>query len=232
MTNIDFHIHLMVYSPCSRFDSSELRTMMNDRGLKIVGITDHETINGAQSLKKDVKFTVLTGMEITTSYGDFLVFSTDMKYLRSLGFDEREEGKIILPRKLENINNDENTAIIWAHPHIRDDKDELFREEIDFVMNKVDAVELFNAGIMTAMYIDSEEGKKYLRQIKEMAERYNKPCTGSSDSHIGNNFMMAYTEFEDDIQSQKDFVKALKSGRFKPAVCEDLKWLIPKEWKW
>jgi len=226
MTNIDFHNHLRVYSPCSQFDKSELKMLMSDMNLSIVGITDHETIKGAQALKKEAKFIVITGMEVTTGFGDFLVFSKDKEYMKKLSFDYEEEGSIVMPRSLKDMRSDKDSVIIWAHPHIRDDKDEMNQQEIDYIMTTVDAIELCNGSVMTALYAGRYQAKEYLIPLWNLAQKYNKPCTGSSDTHASNQFMKCWTAFEADIKTQSDFVDAIKSGKFKPVTCEDYECLI------
>jgi predicted metal-dependent phosphoesterase TrpH len=205
----------------------EYKNMVDILGMKTVCITDHHTLKGADQFKKDYKENVLTGVEVTTGYGDFLVYSTDRAYLKTLTFEEEDDSLIVVPKSFNDIQKRDDSITIWAHPTIC----RISEVDMEIIMDKIDALELYNGHIVALIclgtqFYEGKSGKAHLVEIKELADKYGKKCTGASDAHADKLVMMAWTEFEKDITTQDQFIKEFKAGNFKPCVHPDYEWVI------
>ena len=226
---VDLHLHLCPYSSCSIFKVAELNAAMRDNNLNVIGVTDHETIKGWQKLRQQHTYNVLTDLEVATELGDFLVYSTDKEYLKTLTFDDRdEESLIIIPKSFEDIQKRDDSLVIWPHPNLVKAKDEDVRKQI---MDKIDAVEIFNGNIMSCMlngtnyYGNGRLDKMYLKCLRELAALYGKPLVGGSDSHRPEHFLRCWTQFDNDITNTEEMMVEVKAGRVKPCVREGFEFL-------
>ena len=202
--NVDIHIHIFPYSPCSQMSLETYRMILREKEIKVACVTDHHDTKGASKLKGFNEVSVIMGMEVTTGFGDFLVYSSNKEYLKKFVLVEGGDAPLIyVPFKVSEFENRDDTAVVWAHPH----PERLTVEEIALVMSKIDAIEIFNGGYMPLiMYGDL--GRDYFERLQSFGERFNKALTGGSD--------------EDDVKDTETFVKAIKSGKIKPSCVEEL----------
>lgn len=62
---VDFHVH--VTASDGTYTPDEIISLSKEKGLKIISITDHDTIDGIKGLKvKDITF--ISGLEISAEY--------------------------------------------------------------------------------------------------------------------------------------------------------------------
>lgn len=207
---VDLHIHTEE-SVCATFAYDELKAKINSLRLKVVTITDHGSAKTCLKLKKELKETlVVPGIEVTTNEGDFIVFSKDEAYIKSLS---RFAGS------LERLVRDEETVVIWVHPKIphRFSWKEPFPERalVEKILSNIDGLEMFNGHLleMTALGFVMP---LYYKNLVDMANNKKVALTAGSDTHDGRAFMKCWTEIESEINSVADFIGAIKARRTKP----------------
>lgn len=187
----DLHMHTC-HSKCSNLKPEIILKLAKKHNLDGIAITDHNEIKGAfqvKKLNKDKDFEVIVGEEISTNYGDVLVYYLNKK-INVVDFYE----VIDEARK-------QNALVTIAHPFrttlINNHK---FQLPIEKVKNKIDAVECFNARTLPG------DNKKAI----EAANKLKIAKTAGSDSHFFFEIGTACTIFEGSLR------KALKEKTTKP----------------
>lgn len=178
----DLHTHTR-HSKCSNLKPEILLKLAKKHNLDGIAVTDHHEIKGALEVKrlnKDKDFEVIVGEEISTNYGDVLVY-----YLNK---------KIDLIDFYEVIDETrrQNALITIAHPFrttlIHDHK---FKIQIKKIKNKINAIECFNARTLPG---DNNKANK-------MANKLNIAKTAGSDSHFFFEIGTAYTIFDNNLRA-------------------------------
>lgn len=214
---LDIHVHTSFGSPCSRFTLGDLCSAIQKQKLPTVVVTDHWTTAAGPELKDLLgpwRCNIITGVEITTDYGDFLVFSVDSNDIM-----ERIPPGNMLPfeRAIEaGIVADAN-AVVWAHPcrtvtsvpaHCLPD------EDLERIMEHVDAVEGVNGNVQRSNRQKSVAPRDSANwRAVELARRFDKPITYGSDCHEVWTFQTITTLFEDDISTADELITAFKQRR-------------------
>ena len=178
----DLHMHTH-YSRCSNLKPDVLLKLAKKHKLDGIAITDHNEIKGALAVKKlnrDRNFDVVIGEEVSTNYGDILVYYLNKKIDKIDFYDVVDEAR------------KQNALIAIAHPFratlVNDHK---FRLPLDKIKNKIDAVECFNARMMLPW-----NNKK----ANEAAERLGIAKTAGSDAHFFFEVGTAATVFEGNLR--------------------------------
>lgn len=114
---IDLHMHTL-YSD-GTFNTSELLERVKEKNMKIISLTDHDTIEGLQEMKKlcnenDVKF--VNGIEISTDYKGkevhILGYFIDEKNEKLIKFsEEMKKARVLRNEKTIEILNANNIII-------------------------------------------------------------------------------------------------------------------------
>ena len=177
----DLHIHTH-YSKCSNLKPHTILKLAKKHNLDGIAITDHHEINGALEVKrlnKDKNFEVIIGEEISTNYGDVLVYYLSKKINEINFFDVVNEAR------------KQNALIAIAHPFrttlIHNHK---FQLPLDEVKNKIDAIECFNARTLPG------DNKK----ADDTAKKLDIAKTAGSDSHFFFEIGTANTIFDSDLR--------------------------------
>ena len=151
------------------------------KGIQIVSITDHDTINGSMEAieivrEEHMNIEVLPGVEVTTSSGHLLVYGI---------MDDVEKGMSIR-ETVERVRELGGVTAI-AHPY------QIERRGVAIPSRHVpyvDAVEVFNAkyviGICNAM-------------ARRLAVRFGKSMIAGSDAHIAEHVGYGLTVIEGDV---------------------------------
>ena len=108
--NVDLHTHTYPASDCSRIAYRDYIGWCIANGVEAVALTNHGDVEDNRKLEGALAaegVLLLHGTEISTLYGDFVVFSPDLDYLA--GFRALQD----LPHA-EDL--DEDAAIVWVHP--------------------------------------------------------------------------------------------------------------------
>lgn len=197
MTRIDVHVHTTA-SPCSIFTPRSLSTLALDMKLPVVITTNHHDCRGdVEFLKKILSpqgVLLISGLEITNSWGDFLIFGEDLsEFQKKRSFFPEK----LLPRK--------DLAVIWAHPYrmMPESQVNAIKHE---VAPYIDAVEVVNGNCMLRNNRANELAKNLAREL-------GKPGVAGSDAHSDRMFFMTWTEFCEPVDSVGEFVQCIKEGK-------------------
>lgn len=159
-------------------------------GIGALGITDHDSIKGAEEgkkLEKKYGIIIIPGEEITTNDGHCL----------ALGINERIKPGLEIEETIDAIHTQGGIAI---SPHPFDIKNDGLKEKARFC----DAVEVFNA-----LSIDRLSNRK----AAKFASKYNMVRVAGSDAHhtsmIGNGMI------ETDASDLEEILKLIRKGRIK-----------------
>ncbi len=214
---LDIHVHTSFGSPCSHFTLGELCRAIQEQKLATVVITDHWTTAAGPELSgmlRPWRCDIITGVEITTDYGDFLVFCVDSDALT----ERMPAGNVVaFAQAIEvGVVSDAN-AVIWAHPCSAATglpADRLPEDELAWVMQHVDAVEGMNGHVQKASAAKSVAPRESANwRAVQLAQRFDKPVTYGSDCHEAWTFQTITTLFEDDISSAEELIAAINERR-------------------
>ena len=140
------------------------------------------------------------GVEISTLFGDFTIYSPDLEYLSTFNDiqDAPRPGSIA-----------DHAAIVWVHPRAGGGRSAsaYYPGLENLVAPMVDAVELYNGN-----WLD----KRSIGIAQRIADVTGLPCTGGSDAHKGEQLMACYTEIPGIIRGTEDVVKAIKNRTVMP----------------
>ena len=217
---IDIHTHTYPTSVDSFIDADELVDEAKRLGLDGVCITDHDGFwdhREVEDLSKRHDFLVLPGCEVTTEEGHLLVYGL-RKYIFGM------HRATFVKDKLDR----EAGAMVVAHPYRRvyrkgaDTSDENYREMLDrgarnHVFDMVNGVEVFNSRGLPEENAFSAD----------LARRFDLPGTGASDAHKLEDLGTYATEFERRISDLDDLITELRAGRFKPAILDKRREVVP-----
>jgi len=201
--NVDLHTHTYPASDCSRITYRDYIAWCVDNAVEAVALTNHGDISDNLRLGPVLAsegVLLIDGVEISTLFGDFVIFSPDHDYLATL-------------RSVQDApragNVPEDAAVVWVHPGAGGGRSgSAYYPGIEgMVAGVVDAVEVFNGS-----WLDD----RYVRIAEELAAGLGVTRTGGSDAHEQADLMVCYTELPDPIRSTADVVAALQQGRAVP----------------
>ena len=182
MPKYDLHMHTH-YSKCSNLKPETLLRLAKKQNLDGIAITDHHEIKGAlevKKLNKDKDFEVIIGEEVSTNYGDVLVYYLNRKIDKIDFYEVADEAR------------KQNALVTIAHPFrttlIHDHK---FQIPIEKVKKKIDAVECFNARTLPG------DNKK----ADNAADKLKIAKTSGSDSHFFFEIGTACTIFDGNLRN-------------------------------
>ncbi|MBI2626554.1 MAG: PHP domain-containing protein [Candidatus Nealsonbacteria bacterium] len=191
MAKADLHIH-SYYSPDAFSSPREILAKAKRAGLDLIAITDHHTIDGAKEAQKiasEFGLEVVVGEEILTAQGEIIgLFLKEeiiphLPLLEAIDRIKKQGGLVVIPHPLG----------FW--------QDGLGEKIIHKICDKVDGIEIFNAGWMS---------KKDLVKIKYLNDNFFKlSATGGSDAHFAQLIGKAYTVFNG--KSAGDLYSAIKN---------------------
>ncbi len=200
---IDLHTHTFPASRCSAISTQEYIERCVRGGIRAIALTNHGDLSDNVALEPLLAakgILLIRGVEISTQYGDFVVFSPDPDFLTTL----RDVQPAPRPGDVPD-----DAAVVWVHPTAGGGRSRsvyytgLERE----VANLIDAVEVYNGNWL---------GKRYVTEAEAIAKRLGLPRTGGSDAHEADRIMRCSTEFPDSIRSTADVVAAIKRGHTTP----------------
>jgi len=203
------HVHTE-YSGSSKVTVADLAEFLRRTAAPMATVTDFGTIRGAVELRAMLPACrVFTGIEVRTPQGDFLVFSTDERYLANL------------PPNLDSVGDlrrDGETAVIWAHPYVNQrarSYEVIELPEVEAVIPFVDGIELFN-GTMLRLNQQHFLRTGYFQNLMRIAIDAGLTMTGGSDAHEPENLGRCFTRFSVDLPDQRSLVEALKKQQAIP----------------
>lgn len=209
---IDLHVHLAPYSKTSEFQVADYREAILRHDLKAITVTDYGTTAGAAAMERAVGgVLVIYGLELQTHEGQFLVFSSDRKFLA--GLPPRLRSLAELPRN-------DRTAVIWAHPRMPWSsgwRAPFPRQPLTkFIFQHCDGIEYYN-GAMLAMAQRGAVEPSYHEDLREQIERWRVAAVGGSACQSVAGFLRAWTVFPR-IRTTQDFITAIKDRAVRPGA--------------
>lgn len=203
---IDTHMHENKYSFDSLVSFDEIIEQAKKVGLDGICITNHDN---ADLIKETGSFfykegiLVLVGAEVLTTEGDIVVFGVE-----DLPRETFEPNKLT-PEELLTIVNTHNGAAIAAHPYRTNNRG--LGDNIKTVAHILDGVEAFNGSTPPHHNL----------MAYTTATECSLGILGASDCHVKNKVGCYATEFNCEIKTMNDFIKALKSKNYCPVILKD-----------
>ena len=196
---IDLHTHTSPASNCSRLTHDEYVAFCRDQAVQAIALTNHGNISDNLALESrlaEVGTLLLHGVEVSTVFGDFVVFSPDLEYLDTLRDVQDPPAAKTTP---------EHAAVVWVHPLAGSGKggSGYFLGLEKRVASFIHAVELYNGNWL---------GKPYVDGAAAIAASLHLPSTGGSDAHNVSRLMACCTEVDDPVTGTADLVSALRAG--------------------
>lgn len=190
---VDLHNHTLWSKDCIiRFDT--IIELCEKQNIDRIAITDHNTADGALELHQIAPELVIPGEEIMTTQGEILAYF--VKETVPAGLSPKETIK-----RLRN----QGAVISVSHPFDRFRKGAWQEDELDQIVELIDAIEVYNARCLF-------EGDN--RKAKRYAEKHNKSGTAGSDSHTRPEYGTALTLMRSFKHDPEDFLDALSTASF------------------
>jgi predicted metal-dependent phosphoesterase TrpH len=188
----DLHVHT-TYSNDSLITPKELIYYAKKTGLNAVAVTDHNYLDGAIKIAKEVKdFLVIPGIEISSNEGHIIALNIQEPIQRGLSAIET----------VERIHAAGGIAIA-AHPYV------YFKGCLrNAVCNKFDAIEVINARAFPF--------KNSVKKAKETAEKFSLPQIAGTDAHYGPQIGYGYTIIDVKESTIEAVTKAIIYGHCQP----------------
>jgi predicted metal-dependent phosphoesterase TrpH len=188
---VDLHVHTY-YSYDSSITPEELVFYAEKRGLDCVAITDHDRIDGALKIMKEISFPIIVGMEISSRDGHVLGLNLQESIPSGLSADET----------VDRIHDAGGIAVA-CHPAA------LFKGSLGRInlSSKFDALEVINSSAFPFGYLAKKNRK--IADSLEIAQ------VAGSDAHYGPEIGFAYTLVDAELKAE-EIVKAISNGLCQP----------------
>jgi predicted metal-dependent phosphoesterase TrpH len=205
--NVDLHTHTYPASSCSQISYRDYVAWCVEHAVEAVALTNHGDVGDNRKLGPALAaegVLLLDGVEISTLFGDFVVFSPDIDFLSTFADVQDAPRAGELP---------DDAALVWVHPAAGGGRSRsAYYPGLErMVAGVVDAVEVYNGSWL---------GEQYVTTADEIAARLGAARTGGSDAHVTGQLMACYTELPDPVRSTADVVAALKQRRAVPHRAE------------
>jgi len=188
---LDMHTHTE-FSPDSRTPLARFAQAAKASGLGAVCVTDHNTVDGALRLREmDTGFRVVVGEEIYSADGEII----------GLFLESAIPPHLPAVETMERIHAQGGLVYI-PHPFSRNRLRHLKLEQLSALVDRIDAVEIFNA---------REMSRTSNARALAFAVTHAKPGGVGSDSHRRSELGRAYVEIAD-FTSPAELLEALRQG--------------------
>jgi predicted metal-dependent phosphoesterase TrpH len=186
---VDLHVHT-TYSNDSLITPKDLIYYANKNGLNAVAVTDHDYLDGAVKIAREVKdFLVIPGMEVSSSEGHIVALNVEEAIPRGLTAAET----------VDYIHKVGGVAIA-CHPYV------YFKGCLrNAVCGTFDAIEVVNA---RAFPFQSSVNK-----AKEAAVNFKLSQVGGTDAHYGPQIGYGYTIIDAEEATVEAVTRAIVLGR-------------------
>lgn len=190
--NVDLHAHTLWSKDCLMpFD--KIIQICDLRGIDRIAITDHNTADGALAMQKIAPNLVIAGEEIMTTQGELLAYFVQESVPAGLAPDEtirrlREQGAVISV----------------SHPFDRLRGGAWREEDLLNIIDRVDAIEIFNARCMIPS--DNDSAIAFAKQHKLIG-------TVGSDAHTPTEYGRSMTRMRP-FEGASDFLASLRQAEY------------------
>jgi predicted metal-dependent phosphoesterase TrpH len=201
--NVDLHTHTHPASGCSHIAIPDYVAHCVEIGIEAIAVTNHGDVSDNRGLEEALAakgIVVVHGVEISTLFGDFVIYAPDLDYLATF----KDVQDVPSPGSISA-----DAVVVWVHPAAGGGRSAsaYYPSLEQLVAPVVDAVELFNGNWL---------GEHYVETARRIAAAIDKPCTGGSDAHFAERIMACYTEFPGNVRSTADVVTAIKNRTVTP----------------
>ena len=185
---VDLHVHT-TYSSDSLITPKELIYYAKKCGLNAVAVTDHDYLEGATKIAREVKdFLVIPGVEVSSSEGH--IVALDVKELIPQGLSAVET--------VERIHVAGGVAIA-CHPYV------YFKGCLrNAVCDVFDAIEVINARAFPF--------QNSVKRAKVAAEKFGLSQVAGTDAHYGPQIGFGYTVIDAEETTVEAITKAIVNG--------------------
>lgn len=190
MVRVDLHVH-SCYSRDSLSSLEAIIEACRRRGLDMIALTDHGTIQGALALKALAPELVIVGQEIKTTAGELIAY-----------FVEREIPAGLEPAEAIRRLRDQGAIVGVSHPLDRIRREAMGRKALLEMVGQIDCLETFNSRVL----LPSDN-----RRAAEFALAYHLPATAGSDAHSVDCIGQAYVEMPP-FTDRDSFLASLRLG--------------------
>jgi len=203
MMKFDMHLHTSRHSPDSIMPPQMMLERAREIGLSGVVITEHDWLWTPEELDElraaAPELVVLSGIEVSTKQGHFLVYGVTNPFAVPNGIGVAE-----LCREVHR----QGGAVVAAHPYRWNQPfDDILRQE----RPRLDGLEMMSNNM------DSDKR----RRAAILNDRLKLAALGNSDAHRIETLGCCYTEFPGTIRDMNDLVEAIRSRKTAPVerVC-------------
>lgn len=189
--NVEMHSHTLWSKDCIvPFDA--IIRLCEKRGIDRIAITDHNTAQGALAMQKIAPDLIIVGEEIMTDRGEILGYFMQESIPAGLTPDET----------IQRLR-DQGAVISVSHPFDRLRKGAWHEEDLLKIIDKVDAIEVFNA---RCMYKEDNE------KAQLFAQKHHLTGSVGSDAHSRIEYGRAMVQVQP-FEGASDFLMALKAAQ-------------------
>ena len=204
---LDLHIHTRIGSGDSNIEYDDLVPWAKKAGLDGICITEHSNKKSglADDISQKYGFLILEGFELSTEFGDVLVYGIDQLPLSLF--------------RLEDIRRyviEEGGVMFSAHPFRSEITRPVMRGQTPHVtLEQALSRDLFTLvdGIEVANGWSCQEEIDFSYRVTESLGLW---ASGGSDAHSPEQIGSCATVFQNAIACEDDLVKQLKQGSIKP----------------
>lgn len=190
------HLHTN-FSPDSNITPEEIISQCKKFGIDAVGITDHNTADGAIKYKKEIEnqgIKVIIGEEIRTNCGEIIGL-----FLNKTIQSKRDGKWIDLEFAIEEIKKQDGLVII---PHPFDKmRFGIGKKNIEKFKDQIDGIEIFNARTKISLF--DKQAEKYAKNKKFFK-------TIGPDAHVKREIGNAIIEMPD-FKNKEEFLKSIQN---------------------
>lgn len=204
---VELHTHTH-YSYDTNTSFYEIITGCKKRGIQVLGVSDHNEIEGAKRLATIAPFKVIIGQEILTKEGEVIGFFIS-KYIKpglsmkkTISLIKKQGGVVYLPHPFDKTTR--KTAVKEGF--------------IENIIENVDIVETHNG--RTILPSDNKEAFLF-------AKKHQKLISCGSDAHTSFEFGRNYL-LMDEFNDAKSFLKSIKKAKLKNMTVMPWVFLITK----
>jgi len=190
--NVETHSHTEWSKDCL-VQPERIFRLCAERGIDRIAITDHNTADGAIAMQKLMPNLVIVGEEIMTTQGELLGY-----------FLQETIPAGLTPEETIRRLRDQGAAISVSHPFDRFRKGAWQQGDLERIIDKVDAIEVFNARCLL-----SQDNAKALA----FAQQHGVLGTAGSDAHTGMEYGKAMVRVQP-FEGASDFVASLRSAEY------------------
>ncbi|MGQ9598049.1 MAG: PHP domain-containing protein [Anaerolineae bacterium] len=207
---IDLHCHTH-YSPDALNTFDALLHRMDQRGLEMVAITDHNTIRGALEFHRRAPDRFLVGEEIKTRQGELI----------ALFLEEEVPPDLSIHETISQVHA-QGGLVGASHPLDRLRSEAMGRVILESIHEQLDFIEVLNA--RTIVFKDN-------RLTREMTIRWGLPASAGSDAHAPFEIGRVYVQMPR-FENRQEFLDCLAQGQIGGRPSSPLVHLISRYAKW